>query len=87
MGTGELVPAGYGDGNISEIIRRIDRDITLTLEPHLSVFACLEDIDRYGMKLKFKFTSGNESFDCAADSLKKLLLQNGYCDNGGNFIK
>ncbi len=87
MKTGELVPAGCGDGDINEIIRRIDRDVTFTLEPHLAVFACLEDIDRYGIKVKFKFTSGNESFDCAVASLKKLLLQNGYCDNGGIFIK
>ena len=33
--TGEIVPAGYGDGNIEEIVKRIGKETVLTLEPHL----------------------------------------------------
>ena len=32
--SGELVPAGEGDGMLHELIARIQRDATLTIEPH-----------------------------------------------------
>ena len=35
---GTLVPAGYGDGKIKELISRISNDKVLTIEPHLAVF-------------------------------------------------
>lgn len=37
--TGELVPAGYGDGKIDKLIEMIGkRDVVLSVEPHLAIF-------------------------------------------------
>jgi len=50
--TGEIVPAGYGDGMIDTLISMIDprQDTVLTLEPHLRVFAGYAQIDSQEMK-------------------------------------
>lgn len=85
--TGELVPAGYGDGKIDEIISKIKDDKVLTLEPHLAVFAGYANIDNYEMKNKFKFLSNVEAFDAAVKALKEILIKNGYKEIGDRFIK
>ena len=85
--TEELVPAGYGNGRIDEIIKKIDFDTTLTLEPHLAVFSCFKDIDDTQMKHKFKFLSGLEAFTCAVNSLKTILNNCGYKEQNGLFVK
>ncbi len=76
--TGELVPAGHGDGNIGGIIDRIEKDTVLTLEPHLKVFGAYANIDNTEMKLKFNFSSNTESFDFAVSELEKILKNKGY---------
>ncbi len=85
--TQQLVPAGYGDGNILKIIELIDKDTVLTLEPHLAIFAGYADIDGTEMNNKFKFSSNQEAFDTAVKSLKELLEKAGYKENGFEFIK
>ncbi|MBQ5927425.1 MAG: TIM barrel protein, partial [Clostridia bacterium] len=85
--TGELVPAGYGDGRILKMIEGIDGDKVLTLEPHLTVFDGYAQIDGTAMKNKFTFKNGNEAFDFAVSSLKKLLNQAGYREEKGVFQK
>ena len=82
--TGELVPAGDGDGDISRILDGIDGDVTLTVEPHLSVFAGYSDIDRHEMKNKYTFKSQDEAFDTAVGALKRLLYKCGYRIGGKN---
>ncbi len=85
--TGELVPAGYGDGEIDRLIAGIAGDKVLTLEPHLAVFAGYAMIDNTEMKNKFHFTSNDEAFDAAVNALKKLLVADGYKEMGSSFIK
>ncbi len=63
--TGELVPAGYGDGKIEELVRRIDKDTTLSVEPHLCIFDGYADIDETPMKNKFVYQSNMAAFDAA----------------------
>ena len=80
--TGELVPAGYGDGMIGELVSRIaDKDKVLTLEPHLAVFSGYSDIDNTEMKNKFKFANNCEAFDTAVNALKKVITDQGYVYN------
>lgn len=80
--TGELVPAGYGDGRIGELVARIGNDDrVLTLEPHLAVFGGYSEIDDSKMKNKFHFATNNEAFDAAAATLKKVLAEQGYVYN------
>lgn len=81
---GELVPAGDGDGDIARILDGIDADITLTVEPHLSVFSGYSDIDRHEMKNKYTFKSQGEAFDTAVGTLKRLLYKQGYRIGGKN---
>ena len=79
--TGELVPAGHGDGAIDYILDRIaasGRDTVLTLEPHLKVFSGYGSIDNTVLQTKFSFASNEESFDAAANALKAVLSSCGY---------
>lgn len=87
--TGEIVPAGCGDGHISELIDMLDPEVdtVLTLEPHLRVFAGYAQIDNQEMKNKYTFESNDQAFDAAVSALKELLIQNGYTEAQGGFIK
>ena len=85
--TGALVPAGYGDGKIKELLERITDDKVLTLEPHLAVFDAYKSIDNTEMKHKFTYASGNEAFDAAVAALKNLLNEVGYKEENGAFVK
>ncbi|MBQ7349140.1 MAG: TIM barrel protein [Clostridia bacterium] len=85
--TDELVPAGYGDGNIDKLVNMIDRDVTLTLEPHLAVFDAFKSIDNTEMKHKFHFKDNFEAFAFATDALKNILIKNGYTEKDGCFFK
>lgn len=86
--TGELVPAGYGDGDIGGLVAGLaGKDAVLTLEPHLKVFDGYANIDNTEMKNKFEFNSNREAFDCAVSSLKKVLTEKGYKETEGGFSK
>jgi sugar phosphate isomerase/epimerase len=85
--TGQLVPAGYGDGMIEELLSKIKDDKTLTLEPHLTVFDSFKSIDNTEMKHKFTYNNANEAFDAAVKALKEILIKLGYKEENGVFVK
>lgn len=86
--TGELVPAGEGDGEIAKLIEMIgNEDKVLTLEPHLMIFDGYAQIDSTEMKNKFHFETNDEAFDAAVAALKKLLAQQNYKEVNGGFEK
>ena len=85
--TQEMVPAGYGDGRIDDMLRRIQGDTVLTLEPHLAVFAGYSAIDDTEMKHRFRFESNEAAFDAAVNALKELLLKCCYRCENGNYIR
>ncbi len=85
--TGELVPAGEGDGNIDKLVADIKDDKVLTLEPHLAIFDSYKNIDDTEMKNKYVFKTNEEAFDCAVNSLKNILVKNGYKEIKGAFVK
>lgn len=87
--SGELVPAGYGDGNIAKLVDMIEGDAILTVEPHLKVFGGYDKIDGEEMKHRFRFNTNAEAFDTAVNALKKILTDCGYvCDaQRGGFVK
>lgn len=88
METGELVPAGYGDGAIPELVARIgESDKVLTLEPHLAVFDGYAEIDGTEMKNKFSYTTNDEAFDAAVSALKGVLAAQGFVETKGGFSK
>lgn len=82
--TGELVPAGEGDGAIDKLLHVIDKDTVLTVEPHLAVFSSYAQIDNSEMKLRYRFESNQQAFDTAVNALKGLLERCGWKKvNGG----
>ena len=85
--TGELVPAGHGDGKVDRLIADITTDKVLTVEPHLKIFEGYGQIDDTAMKHKFHFTDNNEAFDAAVNALKALLVGAGYKEVERSFVK
>lgn len=84
--TGELVPAGEGDGRIAQLIDGID-DTVLTVEPHLAVFGAYAQIDNSEMKLRHTFESNAQAFDTAVNALKNILENNGWKQQNGGYVK
>lgn len=71
---GSVVPAGYGDGNVKEILGRLKAAGYrgyLSLEPHLSDFTGFASLEQGG-KIEKKL-SGEEAFTLAHDALVKIL--------------
>lgn len=85
--TGEIVPAGHGDGMIGKLIGMVEGDTVLTLEPHLRVFAGYAQIDSQEMKNKYTYENNDQAFDAAVAALKALLIENGYTETKGGFEK
>lgn len=77
-GNGEVVPAGYGDGNVKEILEKLFAggfDGFLSLEPHLSNFKGFAGLERGkdAIETGGKTLSGFEAFSLAHASLLKIL--------------
>ncbi len=85
--TEQLVPSGYGDGDIKGLVSSINTDTTLTLEPHLKVFEGYASIDNSEMKNKFSYETGVEAFEAATLALKQILISCGYTETDGGFVK
>ena len=86
--SGEIVPAGKGDCKIDRILKLIDnKNITLTIEPHLSVFPGYSEIDKTELKNKFVYKNNKEAFDAACLNLKNLLKEKNYTEYKDGFIK
>jgi len=82
LSSGQVVPAGYGDGHIAELLTYFkdqDREVFLSLEPHLKVFAGLENLetDDASMRHMQGYPTGQAAFAAAADALKKVLAEIG----------
>jgi hypothetical protein len=78
--SGEVVPSGKGDGNIDLLVKSIDKNTTLTLEPHLAVFEGYSHIDHTELKNKYVFKTARNAFATAVSSLKEILKNNGYVE-------
>ena len=85
--TGELVPAGEGDGLLPELVSRIEGDATLTIEPHLKVFSGYGAIDNTEMKNKHVYNTNEESFDAACNGIKSVLIGAGYRETAEGWVK
>ncbi len=85
--TGEVVPAGYGDGKIDKLIEMLRADKVFTVEPHLKVFGGYAKMDDTELKNKFHFSTNGEAFDKAIASIKELLVNAGYKEVGKEFVK
>ena len=79
-----VVPAGMGDGQLEEVLRRVDAAtddvVFLSVEPHLKAFLAFSEIDRREFRSGLQFESSDESFDYAVNALKAILTGLGYTE-------
>lgn len=78
LADGRVVPSGSGIGHVPEILSayRAAGGHAVTVEPHLSVFEGLKDLEQEGQKTQideFCYPDSDAAFDAACDALKKLL--------------
>ena len=78
LSDGNVVPAGCGEGNLPELLKRYKAigGKFLTIEPHLTVFKGLEALENEGDKSvvgKYHYPSNNAAFDAAAEALKAII--------------
>ena len=76
---GKVVPAGYGDGNVKEILKDLIKNGyagTLSLEPHLADFTGFDELELGETTIAAKEKlSGEEAFTIAYKALKNILQQ------------
>lgn len=73
---GKIVPAGKGEGRITELAARYGEmgGRVLTLEPHLAVFEGLAELEReQESKSDYMYHSNREAFDAAVEALKEII--------------
>ena len=78
LSTGEVVPAGEGDGKISEILGLLNTENYtgfLSLEPHLHIFDGLQRLEQEQVSIKAlnETTNGEAAYIIASNALKKIL--------------
>ena len=74
---GAVVSAGNGDGHVAEILRRLnaerDGEIILTVEPHLTVFKGLQELQTEELKHHESYPDSRTAFHAAVSALKGIL--------------
>ena len=80
LSDGQVVPAGMGAGNVAAIVKAYlaQGGNAMTLEPHLTVFDGLKDLEEDGNTSAvggFAYPSADAAFDAAAKALKKILQE------------
>ncbi|MBQ8552519.1 MAG: sugar phosphate isomerase/epimerase [Clostridia bacterium] len=72
-----IVPPGCGEAKIAEILRehaeRYDRDVFVTLEPHLSIQDDVKALTGREINSPYKFENKQVAFVVAADKLKEII--------------
>lgn len=71
---GEVVPPGFGDGHLKEILQELDQNGYhgyLSLEPHLSNFEGLKNLEKNPSERKL--SDGEAAYQLAFDEFKKVL--------------
>ena len=77
---GNVVPAGCGMGNIPAIVKSYGEagGKVMTLEPHLTSFVGLKDLEQEGDESvvgAISFASAEAAFDFAVKTLKELVAE------------
>lgn len=79
MADGRVVPAGCGNGNVGKIVSEFIAagGCEFTIEPHLTVFKGLAQLEREGEESKvgmlYTYPDSDTAFDAACDAFKKLI--------------
>ncbi len=73
---GSIVPAGKGDAEIESVLQALANfsgTLTLTLEPHLTVFDGLASLQGEGLTHHYHYPDNITAFAAAAQALKQVL--------------
>ncbi len=74
---GAIVPPGCGEASIPEIFERVkkdfEKDVLVTLEPHLETFSGLNQLVGKNFENPYKFESPEAAFDEAVHRIKEIL--------------
>ena len=77
MADGAVVCAGHGDGNVPEILRRLNAEredeVILTVEPHLTVFKGLDQLQDEQLKHHESYPDSRTAFHAAVTALRDIL--------------
>mgnify|MGYP000169427438 CR=1 FL=1 len=77
MADGAVVCAGHGDGDVPEILRRLNAEredeIILTVEPHLTVFKGLEKLQDEQLRHHETYPDSRTAFHAAVQALKDII--------------
>lgn len=76
--TGQVVPSGYGDGHVPEIIHALNKmnyEGFLSIEPHLGYFEGFDNLENDEVKVVFESKSGADKFALATGALRKILQE------------
>lgn len=77
LADGAVVCAGHGDGQVAEILRRLnaerDGEIILTVEPHLTVFDGLSALQDEELRHHESYPDSRTAFHAAVTALKDIL--------------
>ena len=77
---GKIVVAGKGEGRIEDILRDYDKctdkEVILTLEPHLTVFDGLKNLSNMDdIKVQEAYATPEIAFDAAVEALRAILAR------------
>ena len=77
MADGAVVCAGHGDGNVPEILRCLNAEregeVILTVEPHLTVFKGLDQLQDEQLKHHESYPDSRTAFHAAVTALREVL--------------
>ena len=69
------------------MLENIKIDTTLTIEPHLKVFAGYSDTSDVKLNAAHVYETNAEAFAAAVAGIKDCLAKAGYKDTGDGFVK
>lgn len=77
LSDGAVVAAGHGDGHVAEILGKLNQeregDVILTVEPHLTVFSGLSDLQGEELTHHESYPDSRTAFHAAVSALKEIL--------------
>ena len=76
--SGDIVPCGEGEADIEKILSAYkkenpDKEVFVSLEPHLVDFVGLNDLAAHDLKKKVTFANDKEAFSYAHKNFKKII--------------
>ena len=88
LGSGAVVPAGMGDGDLPKLLDKLNgENVTLTIEPHLTVFSGLDALQDEKVEHKFTYPDSLTAFNAAVTAIKTVLTDIGFAEGGNGVWK